>query len=154
MAYHEGAIEIVPLRYYKKSYQTDLNKTKPEIAKKFVQETNIDSLVVSIGNQSGNLKNTDSLDIGLLKNLNNLLPNIPFVLHGGSFLDKNIILLCIDNGVSKINVNTEVRLAYTNKLKNNLSNNPDEYSPYRLLNGVKDEMKSVIKNKILLFKNS
>lgn len=153
VAYHEGAIEIVPLRYYKDKYQEELKKTDPLLAKKFVEETGVDSLVVSIGNQSGKLKKQQALDINVLKKLNDHLPEIPFVLHGGSFLSDETILQCIQYGIVKINVNTEIRLAYTNKLKENISKDRDEYAPYRLLKGVKDEMKNVIKNKMILFNN-
>ena len=151
VAYHEGAIEVVPLRYYKEKYQEELRKTDPKLAKRFVQETGIDSLVVCIGNQSGKLKTQQPLDINILTELNDLLPETPFVLHGGSFLSDTDILNCIQNGVAKINVNTEIRLAYINKLKENISINDGEYAPYRLLKGVKEDMRNIIKNKITLF---
>ncbi len=128
-ALYEGAIDIVPLRYYETTYQKELVETDPLLAKEFVEKTEVDSLVVSIGNQSGKLKVERNLNIALLKKLNKLLPTVPFVLHGGSFLQKKSVHDCIDNGISKININTEIRLAYTDTLKKNLEQKSSEYAP-------------------------
>lgn len=147
----EGAMNVVPLRYYSDRYQKELIPTDPDLAVQFVSETAVDSLVVSIGNQSGKLKSEVPLDLDLLKKINTLLPNMPLVLHGGSFLNDITVATCITYGVTKINVNTEVRLAYSNTLKNNLIKNPDEYAPYRLLAGTREAMEKIIVDKIKLF---
>lgn len=151
VAYHEGAIEVTPLRYYEDTYQKDLKITDPPLAKQFVSQTGVDSLAVSIGNQSGRLKTSYKLNIDVLRELNTLLPETPFVLHGGSYLEKESIVECIRLGVAKINVNTEVRLAYVNRLKKNILKDKNEYAPYRLLKGVKDEMRQIVINKLHIF---
>jgi fructose-bisphosphate aldolase class II len=150
----EGAIDIVPLRYYEDKYQKELITTDPELAKQFVAETKVDSLAVSIGNQSGKLKSEIPLDIPLLTKINSVVSELPLVLHGGSYLSDETIMTCIQNGVSKINVNTEVRLAYSTTLKKNLEQNPDEYAPYRLLTGARESMEKVILSKINLFQGN
>ncbi len=152
-ASHEGAIEIVPLRYYQQTYQQELVKTDPATAKQFVEETNIDTLVVSIGNQSGKLKTHDPLDITRLQEIHTAVPSTPLVLHGGSYLPVETVQQSIALGVAKVNINSEVRLAYTQKLKENMAANPDEYAPYRLLNGTKEAMRAVMIEKLKIFNN-
>jgi ketose-bisphosphate aldolase len=147
-ANHEGAMEIVPLRYYETTYQQELVKTDPDLAKEFVAATNIDTFVVSIGNQSGKLKTHDPLDIERLEKIHMAVPEIPLVLHGGSYLSADVLKQSIAHGVAKVNVNSEIRLAYTKKLKENIAADGNEYAPYRLLNGVKDAMKQVIIEKL------
>ncbi len=147
-ANHEGAIEIVPLRYYETTYQQELVKTDPDLAKEFVAATHIDTLVVSIGNQSGKLKTHDPLDIERLEQIHTAVPDVPLVLHGGSYLSADVLQQSIAHGVAKVNVNSEIRLAYTKKLKENIAADANEYAPYRLLNGAKDAMKEVIIEKL------
>jgi fructose-bisphosphate aldolase class II len=125
--------------------------TSPEVARDYIKDTGVDSLVVSIGTQSGRLKTEEEIRFEVLEEINKLLPEIPLVLHGGSFMPDAVIKKCIANGIAKINVNSENRIAYTEKLKKNISEKPDEYAPYRLLNGVREEMIAVMKAKIKLF---
>jgi fructose-bisphosphate aldolase class II len=81
------------------------------------------------------------------------MPYMPFVLHGGSYLDLDTYKKSINLGVAKININTELRKAYTNVLKANILNKPDEYAPYRLLSGAKEAMQEVVYTKLREFKN-
>lgn len=147
----EAALEVVPIRYYADKFQKELKITNPEMAKQFMDEVKADSFVISIGTQSGKMKVDEGIDMTTLIEINKLMTDTPLVLHGGSYMPEDIIKECIINGVSKINVNSENRMAYTKKLLENIKNNPDEYAPYRLLNGVKDEMINVVKSKINLF---
>ena len=147
----EGAIEVVPLRYYKNKMQKRLDITDPSQAKKFVNRTGVDSLVISIGTQSGRYKSVDNIRYDVLKKANELLPDTPFVLHGGSFLPKEVCRKCINNGIAKINVNSELRLAYTSALKGNIRIKPEEYAPYRLLKGAKEAMGHIVSEKIKIF---
>ena len=147
----EGALEVVPLRYYKNKIQERLQITNPKQAKKFVQETGVDSLVLSIGTQSGRYKTVNHIEYDVLKEANKLLPDTPFVLHGGSFLPVEVYRECISNGIAKININSELRLAYTNTLKENIKVAPGEYAPYRLLNGARLAMEEIVVEKIKIF---
>lgn len=150
----EGSIEVVPIRYYKDKQQKHLDYTDPEEAKEFVEATRVDSIVISIGTQSGSFKSIDNIRFEILEEVNKLMPEVPFVLHGGSFLDPQIVTRAIDNGISKINVNAELREAYTKTLKANIEAKPEEYAPYRLLKGAVENMREVVENKITLFNNS
>ena len=81
--------------------------TDPMAAKKFVEETKVDALAVSIGTVHGFYKGKPNIRIDILKNINEKL-GIPLVLHGGSGTPEEDILNCIANGIAKINVNTEI----------------------------------------------
>ena len=148
----EGALEVVPLRYYSGQDKKVLLSSPQELVN-FQKTTGVDSLVVSIGTQSGAEKRIESINLEILKQVNKLLPEVPFVLHGGSFLEESLVKTLISNGISKVNVNSELRLAYSIKLKANLKLKPNEYAPYRLLEGIEEEIKQVAVNKIRLFMN-
>lgn len=147
----EGELGVVPLRYYKDKIEDNLEITDPDLASKYVSQTGVDSIAVSIGTQSGKYKKVKSLDIQTLSKINELLPEIPFVLHGGSFLSSRRYKFCIANGVAKINVNAELRLAYTEVLKANIKADSDEYAPYRLLKGTREAMRKIITEKMEVF---
>lgn len=81
--------------------------TDPAAAKEFVDRTKVDALAVSIGTVHGFYKGKPNIRIDILKNINKLL-SIPLVLHGGSGTPEEDLLNCIANGITKINVNTEI----------------------------------------------
>jgi tagatose 1,6-diphosphate aldolase GatY/KbaY len=85
--------------------------TDPQQALEFVQQTQVDSLAVTIGNVHGEYKSPPQLDFARLAQIRNLL-DIPLVLHGASGLPGAMISQSIRLGVCKFNVNTEVRQAY------------------------------------------
>ena len=81
--------------------------TDPELASDFVRETGVDALAVSVGTVHGMYKGTPNIRVDILKEINEAV-GIPLVLHGGSGTPEDKLLACIDNGISKINVNTEI----------------------------------------------
>lgn len=81
--------------------------TDPRLAKEFVEYTGVDALAVSIGTVHGMYKGTPNIRIDILSEINKLT-GIPLVLHGGSGTPEGDIRACIKNGISKINVNTEI----------------------------------------------
>lgn len=92
--------------------------TDPGKALEFVKETGVDALAVSIGTVHGMYKGTPNIRVDILKDINAEV-GIPLVLHGGSGTPEDKILACIDNGISKINVNTEISeyvMAHTKEL--------------------------------------
>lgn len=147
----EAVMEIVPLVYYEK--QKQIKFTDPKKAERFAGECGCDSLVVSIGNQSGRHKQLSYLRFDILEEINKRLPQMPLVLHGGSFIKKETVKTLINLGISKINFNSELRIASSEKLRSNLDLMPKEYAPYKLMSGVKEEIKKVIKNKIKICQN-
>ena len=130
--------------------------TKPEQAKKFVEETKVDSLAIAIGNIHGvetDLKNP-SLYLNRLKEIQKNIPDVLLVLHGGSGTSKKDIKKAIKLGIVKININTELRIAYSKGLKKYLEKYPSQVKPYKILSSAVEEMKKVVKEKIKLFKSN
>jgi len=81
--------------------------TDPIKAKEFAERTGIDALAVSIGTVHGMYKAKPDIRVDILKKINDLT-SVPLVLHGGSGTPEEKILECIENGICKINVNTEI----------------------------------------------
>lgn len=81
--------------------------TDPAKAKEFIERTGVDALAVSIGTVHGLYKGTPNVRVDILKEIN-AAAGIPLVLHGGSGVPEETIQACIRNGISKINVNTEI----------------------------------------------
>ncbi|OIP24684.1 hypothetical protein AUK11_02685 [bacterium CG2_30_37_16] len=132
----------------------DANKkdffTDPEQAKQFINETKIDSLAISIGTSHGAYKGDTNLDIDRLGKINQLC-HIPLVLHGGSMVPYDQLKQAIFNGIAKVNINTELRLAFSNTIRDRLEKDPAEYVPYNYLGAAKDEVRKVAEDKIQEF---
>lgn len=116
----------------------------------FISETNIDSLAPSIGNKHGIYKEEANLDFELLGKICKEV-KLPLVLHGSSGLDDNKIKTAIFCGVSKININTDIQLAWAKKVKEFISENKDVYDPRLIIASGKQEVKRLIheKNELL-----
>jgi fructose-bisphosphate aldolase class II len=124
--------------------------TLPGDAQKFVEETRVDLLAVSIGNFHGIESSgiNPALRIDVLKSINEATGTI-LVLHGGSGIPENNIKEAIKFGIVKININTELRLAFSNKLRSELST--DEIVPYKYLAEPQKEVEKIVEAKINLF---
>ena len=127
--------------------------TKPEDAEKFVKETNVNLLAVSIGTFHGMDVSgvCPNLRIDLLRKIKEKINGIGLVLHGGSGTPEDDIREAIKNGIIKININTELRLAFTGNLRRFLDNNLEEVVPYKFLADAKDSVEKVAELKIKLF---
>ena len=90
--------------------------TDPTEARKFVDETNVDYLAIAIGTAHGKYKGIPKLDFDRLDTIKKDL-NMPIVLHGASGVDNDSIKKAISLGVNKINIDTELRCAYTDKIR-------------------------------------
>lgn len=121
--------------------------TDPEVAKEFVEETNVDALAVSVGTVHGLYKGEPDIRIDLLKKINEKV-GIPLVLHGGSGVPEEDILQCINNGVAKMNVNTEVSMHAVSKIKEVLNKEEMHLSELSILE--KEYAKEII-NKYISF---
>ncbi|KAM4106537.1 hypothetical protein ACB094_04G071700 [Castanea mollissima] len=122
---------------------TDVNQ-----AQQFIDETGIDALAVCVGNVHGKYPASGpNLRLDLLKDLRALCSKkgVFLVLHGASGLSKELIKGCIERGVRKFNVNTEVRKAYMDSL-----NNPSKDLVY-VMASAKEAMKAVVAEKMHLF---
>jgi len=127
--------------------------TKPAEAEKFVAETKVNLLAVSIGNFHGiEISGIDpNLRIDVLKAVGDKIGGGMFVLHGGSGTPEDDIKDAVQNGVVKININTELRLAFAGNLRKSLGNNPEEVVPYKYLLDAIVAVGNVVGRKIALF---
>ena len=127
--------------------------TQPEEAKEFVQKTGIDCLAVAIGNVHGMKEGSDDshLYIDRLEDIKRAVPGTMLVLHGGSGTPRDDIQKAAKLGVVKININTEIRLAYKNALKGYLEEYLSEVKTYKILEPAMEAVKVVVKDKIKLF---
>lgn len=121
--------------------------TNVEEAKTFVKETNIDSLAPAIGSMHGINKEKVILDINLCETISKET-NLPLVLHGGSGIDEKNIKDAIRAGISKININTELQIVWSNAMKKYLIDNGSQYDPRTIISSGEKEIKRVIKEKI------
>lgn len=123
--------------------------TKPEEAKEFVGKTNCDALAIAVGTIHGNYIGKPKIYHDRLKEIAKVI-SVPLVLHGGSGNAEEDLILAIDEGISKININTEISNAAVKKLKEIFKN---DYSGHlsALSNGIKEPMLEVIKEKMKLF---
>ena len=90
--------------------------TQPDEVVKFVERTGVDSLAVSIGTAHGIYKQLPKLDIPLLRELN-AASSVPLVLHGGSGTPDDQIRAAVENGICKINVYADSRIAMWSRFK-------------------------------------
>ncbi len=125
--------------------------TKPEEAKLFIENTGVDALAVVIGNMHGIEIESKKLYLGRLKEIQKAIPDVLLVLHGGSDTEEKDIKEAIKLGIVKININTELRVAYSDALEKEIKEHPDEVKPYKILASAVEEMKKVVKKKIELF---
>ena len=102
--------------------------TKPEDAKKFVEETGCDTLAIAIGTAHGFYVGTPVLDKERLSEIREVV-DIPLVLHGASGLSDEDVSDCVKRGICKVNFATELRAAYSKAVKELLEENPDTIDP-------------------------
>ena len=114
---------------------------------KFVNDTNIDSLAPAIGTVHGIYKGELKIDYDLIEKLNNCL-SIPLVMHGGSGLSNEILKKAILKGISKININSDIQYVWHEGVKDFINNNPDIYDPRKVIYSGKNNMESLIEDKI------
>ena len=147
----EGEVgKVLTPKYEGQDFDRSKYFTDPEEAKRFVTETKVDSLAIAIGSAHGAYKGEINLDIGRLAKISHLC-GIPLVLHGGSMCPAGDLARAIYNGIAKVNINTELRLAFTNTIRDYLEKNPEEYVPYNFLGPAKEEVKKVVDEKLKLF---
>lgn len=133
---------------------TNNGHTSPEEASDFVSITGIDFLAPSIGNYHGIYKEAPELDFKLLGLICKTV-KMPLVLHGASGLDDNKIKTAIFCGVSKININTDLMLAWSDSVREYLNFNKEEYDPRKIILSGEKSFKKVVhyKNELLGSKN-
>jgi fructose-bisphosphate aldolase class II len=151
--------------------------TDPDQAVAFVEKTGLDALAIAIGTSHGAYKFSqkptgETLKMGRLIEIHNKLPKTHLVMHGSSSVPKHLqdiinqyggklkptwgvpveeIQLGIRNGVRKINVDTDNRLAITGAIRKVLAESPEKFDPRDYLKPARDAMKNVVAERMTQF---
>ena len=151
--------------------EADAMYTDPEQAREFVERTGCDSLAIAIGTSHGayKFKGEAKLRFDILKEIKELIPNTPIVLHGASTVIPELVELCNNNGgeipgakgvpdeilhqaslegVSKINVDTDLRLAMTGAIREVFNNEPSVFDPRKYLTPARAKIEETVAHKI------
>ena len=151
--------------------ESDAKYTDPDQAKEFVERTGCDSLAIAIGTSHGayKFKGEAKLRFDILAKVKEKIPNTPIVLHGASTVIEELVAMCNENGanipgakgvpdeilneasksgVSKINVDTDLRLAMTGAIRKVLKDEPSVFDPRKYLTPARDLIKSTVQHKI------
>ncbi len=141
---HEEAIDYEEV---KKTFST------PENAKAFVDATGIDTFAAAIGNLHGKYPVPKELDLDLLSRIRESI-DCQISLHGGSGTPLHYFEEAAKIGVSKININSDMRFAFRKTLEKVLADNPDEYAVVKLMPEVYNAVQIIVEEKILAFGSS
>ena len=138
---HTEAIDYDEIR---KTFST------PNGARDFVQATGIDTFAAAVGNLHGKYPDPKQLELDLLQQIRDAIEcNIS--LHGGSGTPLHYFEQAAKIGVGKININSDLRIAYRTTLEKVLRENPDQYAVVKLMGSVRDEVQKVVESKIEAF---
>ncbi|OCG71758.1 class II aldolase, tagatose bisphosphate family [Gilliamella sp. Occ3-1] len=121
--------------------------TDPNAAKEYVERTGIDSLAVAIGSAHGMYKGEPKLDFERLAKIRNKV-DIPLVLHGASGIPEAMVKKSISLGICKVNVATELKIAFSDALKQDFKLHPDVNDPRHYMQPAKAAMKKIVEDKI------
>jgi len=124
--------------------------TSPDEARLFVEKTGVDALAVSIGTAHGRYRGTPQLDFNRLEKIRQVV-DVPLVLHGSSGVPDDDIRRAIKLGVRKVNIDTNIREAFTLAVRRVLEAGPDEIDPRKILGPAREAAEEVIREKINVF---
>lgn len=124
--------------------------TKPEQVKEYVERTGVDTVAVSIGSLHGQFIGQEKLDLARLEKIHEEI-GIPIVLHGGSGVSDAEIQQAIKLGVKIINVDTDLRIAFSGALRETLKLETAEIDPRQLLAKSIKAVARAVTEKIKLF---
>lgn len=150
---------------------SDAMYTDPDQAKEFVERTGCDSLAIAIGTSHGayKFKGEAKLRFDILQKIKEKLPNTPIVLHGASTVIPELVEMCNQyggdipgakgvpdemlneaskSGVSKINVDTDLRLAMTAAIRKTFAQDPSVFDPRKYMLPARDLIKETVQHKI------
>ena len=121
--------------------------TDPAEAAEFVARTGVDSLAVAIGTAHGVYKGIPRLDLERLSQLNEAV-SVPLVLHGTSGVPDETVRQCIQRGICKVNYATDLRIAFTQGVREYLEKDPKVYDPKKYNAAGREKVKQYVMQKI------
>ena len=135
--------------FHEKINYEEIKKTfsTPEGARHFVEATGIDTYAAAIGNLHGHYPVPKMLDLKLLQKIREAI-DCNISLHGGSGTPLHYFESAVKIGVTKININTDMRMAYRSALEEALKSNPDEVAVAKLMNRVIAAVQAVVESKL------
>lgn len=136
--------EEIDYEEIKKTFST------PEGAKAFIDATGIDTFAAAVGNLHGKYPVPKQLDLELLQRIREAI-DCQISLHGGSDTPLHFFEEAAKIGVSKININSDMRYAFRTTLEKVLRDNPDEYAVVKLMPEVYGAVQAVVEEKIQAF---
>ena len=151
--------------------ENDAMYTDPDQALEFVERTGCDSLAIAIGTSHGayKFKGEAKLRFDILEKVKSLMPNVPIVLHGASTVIPEYVEMCnkyggnmtgakgvpdemlheaSKRGVSKINVDTDLRLAMTAAIRKVFAETPEQFDPRKYMGPGRELIEETVKHKI------
>lgn len=149
----------------------DAQFTNPDEVEEFVKSTGVDSLAIAIGTSHGafKFKGTPRLRFDILEEVSKRLPNFPIVLHGSSsvprdFLEtinkfggdmtgaqgvpEELLRKAASMAVCKINIDSDLRMAFTAGIRKHMAENPTHFDPRQYLTDARANVKTIVKHKL------
>lgn len=124
--------------------------TEPKEARRFAEETGVDVLAVAVGTIHGAFTGQEYIRFELLKRIENLLPEMPLVIHGASGLAPEQLKEASATNVCKVNVDTELRIAFMRAANAYVSEKHDKVDPREMLGRAREAVREEVKAKIRL----
>ncbi len=121
--------------------------TDPDEAVEFVSKTGVDYLAVGIGTSHGVYKGEPNVNLDVLKSIRDVV-DVPLVMHGTSGVPDETVRKAIKLGICKVNYATELRIAYSDAIKNYLKENPDVFDPKKYSEAGRIAVKELVKVRI------
>ncbi len=125
----------------------------PEGSKAFVDATSIDTYAAAIGNLHGSYPVPKVLDLELLQKVRDAI-DCNISLHGGSGTPGHYFVDAVKIGVTKVNINSDMRVAYRKTLEQVLADNPTEFAVVKLMDTVIEAVQAVVESKIDTFNSA
>lgn len=153
----EGEINCLPGSSAVHGEEIDVEEVKksftdPSKAAKFVEETGVDIFAAVFGNVHGTFPNQPDLDIELIGKVSKAIPNTFLSMHGGSGIPADQVKEAVKvGGIVKVNINTEIRQAFVDALATKVSEEPRQYTYYKIADDLVGAVAAVVEGKIEVF---
>jgi tagatose 1,6-diphosphate aldolase GatY/KbaY len=121
--------------------------TDPAAAVEFVERTGVDSLAVAIGTAHGLYKGEPRLDFARLAEIRKMV-SVPLVLHGASDVPYDMVRLCIEEGIAKVNIATDLKIPFAAAVKGYFAEHPEANDPRKYMTPGKIAMEKIVEEKI------